>query len=242
MSTTRHLVNRRRRAAAGAPGQTAARATLADQATADGPRRPRPRTEPAPARIRVRPVRRAGGDGPADAATPPRARWRLPLVLAVLTVLLGGFAVYAHTEASALRATAAARNTALTDTARTSEVKGKVSQAVADVFSYDHTQPGATDTAARQVLTGRAVEQHRTLLAQVREQGPEQKLLLTTTVTHSGVELIEDDRARVLVFADQQSTRTGQDGESTYAAAMFAVEALHTGGTWKIAQIDTFAR
>ncbi len=42
--------------------------------------------------------------------------------------------------------------------------------------------------------------------------------------------------------ADQGNTSTakGADAGSTYAAAMFAVDAVHQDGTWKIASIDTF--
>src|SRR5262245_39829612 len=59
-------------------------------------------------------------------------RWRLPLpvALGVLTVILGGLAAWSGLEAQALRGGAAARNAALTDNARTSEVKGAVTSAV----------------------------------------------------------------------------------------------------------------
>ena len=92
------------------------------------------------------------------------------------------------------------------------------------------------------MLTGRAVQQYARMIAQVKAQAPAQKLVLTTTVTDTGVEMITGDRARVLVYADQGNTSTakGADAGSTYAAAMFAVDAVHQDGTWKIASIDTF--
>ncbi|MDG4865969.1 hypothetical protein P8605_48240, partial [Streptomyces sp. T-3] len=152
------------------------------------------------------------------------------------------FAVLAHTRAEDLRDRPALRNAALTDTARTSEVKGAVGQAVDAVFSYDHTDPARTEKAAAEHLTGKAVGQHRDMLAQVRAQGDRQKLVLSTTVTHSGVEVVDGDRARVLVFADQSNTSTAKGGSATYAAAMFAVDVVHRGGAWRIANIDTFSR
>ncbi|WP_107451643.1 nuclear transport factor 2 family protein, partial [Actinacidiphila rubida] len=185
--------------------------------------------------------------GGAPATTRAARSRRLPrsavltALLAVLTVLLGGFAALASAKASSLHDSAATGNTALTDTARTSEVKGAVAQDVNAVFSYDYTDTAKTDDAAKRLLTGKAVPQYAGMIAQVRAQAPKQKLVLTTTVTSTGVENISGDRARVLVYADQRNTSTAAgSGGTTYAAAMFAVDAVRQDGTWKIASIDTF--
>ncbi|MFC0845146.1 hypothetical protein ACFH04_15695 [Streptomyces noboritoensis] len=214
MSTTRHLVNRQRRLAAQRP--PAPRPTDPEHRRTPTPRR---KTEP---------------------ARPARTLLSWPLLLTALTVLLAAFSVLAYVQGGHKDTTGS--NTALADTARTSEVKGVVDEAVQGIFSYDHTDPARTDAAAARGLTGAAVAQYRTLMGPVREQGPRQKLVLTTTVTDSGVEVLDGDRARVLVFADQSSTRTGKDGGTTVAAAMFAVDAVRQGGTWRIAALDTFQR
>jgi Mce-associated membrane protein len=178
-------------------------------------------------------------------ATGERAGWwrrpPLPVVLGVLTVILGGLAAWSGLAAHDLRGGVVVRNVALTDSARTSEVKGEVSNAVNAVFSCDYTDLAKTDAAARRLLTGQAVRQYATLFAPVRQQAPKDKLVLTTTVTDSGVTMLQGDRARVLLFADQRNTRTG-DGQTTYAAAMLAVNAVRQGGTWKIENIDTLTR
>lgn len=215
MSTTRHMVNRQRRLAA----------VKARDTRAPAPRAPRPRPKP-----REKPARSERGTVP----------WLLLLVL--LTVVAAAFAAFAHTRAGAERELPALRNAALTDTARTSEVKGTVGQAVDAVFSYDHADPGRTEKAADKYLTGKAVAQHREMLAQVRARGERHKLVLSTTVTHSGVEVIDGGRARVLVFADQSNTSTAKGGSASHAAAMFAVDVIHRGGGWQIANIDTFSR
>ncbi|MFF9867234.1 hypothetical protein ACF1G0_17720 [Streptomyces sp. NPDC013953] len=225
MSTTRHLINRQRR--------------LASTSATRAPAAPPPE-ETRPTRRRV-----AGGRRPAarPAVRPRRAGFRgkrVPALLGVLTVLLGGFTAWAAGETSALRGDPAVRNTALTDLARTSEVKGRITQAVDELFSYNYAAPAEADRAVKEHLTGRAVEQHRAMLAPVRRQAAAQKLVLTTTVTESGVEEIHGDRARVLIYADQTNTRTAaRKDATTYGAAMFAVEAVRTGGTWRIAAIDT---
>ncbi|MFD7496029.1 hypothetical protein ACFV8T_27170 [Streptomyces sp. NPDC059832] len=248
MSTTRHLVNRRRRLAT----------VAAERATATVPER-RPAT---PDTSRDEPARTPDakdtttGDevtddaGPADGRErteprrerPSRLRGRLPAVLCALTVLLGAFAAWAFTSAGSLRDDPSRQNTALTDIGSTSEVKGQIADAVGAVFSYNYASPGNSEDAARTHLVGKAVQQHKDMLAQVRAQGQKQKLVLTTTVTDSGVELLDGDRARLLIFADQSNTRTGKSDETTYAAAMFAVDAVRRGDTWRISAIDTFIR
>ncbi|WP_327112405.1 hypothetical protein OG206_04535 [Streptomyces sp. NBC_01341] len=245
MSTTRHLVNRRRRlavAATATPPRTSA-------APADEPGRDESRQEPAQAGNTPEPPSRDGaaaeekpaGDGPPRGRL-PRLRIPLPALLCAATVLLGAFAVWAFSTAADLRDEPARQNTALTDIARTSEVKGRITEAVGAVFSYDYASPGKSDRAARTYLVGKAVQQHRDMLAEVRAQAPKQKLVLTTTVTGSGVEVLDGDRARLLVFADQSNTRTGKEEETTYAAAMFAVDAVLRDGAWRISAIDTFTR
>ncbi|WML80215.1 hypothetical protein [Streptomyces sp. VNUA74] len=259
MSTTRHHINRQRRRQAretrpGAPAErpddgrddrNGGTAVLTSPADADAPpssaRGPRPKPTPPPAA--------------AEEAKAARARRRRPPALAVLcalTLLLGAFAGWAHAKAGALRDEPARSNTALTDLARTSEIKGQAAKAVDRLFSYDHADPGALDKAARDLLTGKAEAQHRDLLADVRARADRQKAVITTTVTESAVERIDGDRARVLVYADQSSVATtgGKAGEGkaaagdegVYAAAMLAVEVVHRDGRWLVSALDTFGR
>ncbi|WP_030076294.1 hypothetical protein [Streptomyces baarnensis] len=249
MSTTRHLVNRRRRLAT-APPRTAetgpepvSGATAGPVTTAEPDPPAAPDTD-AEASTGTDTDTDVGSEAPADTprARTLRLRVTLPVLLCALTVLLGAFAAWAFASAGSLRDEPARQNTALTDIGRTSEVKGRISEAVGAVFSYDYASPARSDRAASTYLTGRAVQQHKDMLADVREQAPKQKLVLTTTVTESGVEFLDGDRARLLVFADQSNTRTGKDEETTYAAAMFAVDAVRRGDSWLIAAIDTFTR
>ncbi|GHA92079.1 hypothetical protein ACIQRS_21645 [Streptomyces termitum] len=262
MSTTRHHLNRQRRrqalaepSARRAPGNVLTDPatdpmTGTDTGTEAGPA-PEEKAETGPAR-KKKPApgaRRTGG-----AQDGPRPRRLLPLaVLCVLTLLLGGFAGWAHSRAGALRDDPARANTALTDLARTSEVKGRTAAAVAALFSYDHADPAAFEKAGKTHLTGKAVEQHRTLFGGVLAQAARQKMVITTTVTDSAVERIDGDRARVLVYADQSSVSTAgakkdakKDGQAqdqgVYAGAMFAVDVVLRDGRWLVENIDTFGR
>jgi Mce-associated membrane protein len=169
---------------------------------------------------------------------PGTARIRVVVLLGVLTMALGGVAAWAAAQERELTGAVSAKNAALSDNARTSEVKGQITTAVDTVFSYNYADVAKTEEAARELLTGKAVQQYRELFALVREQAPRQKQVLTTTVTDSAVKSLTGDRARLLIFADQQNTRTDKD-ETSHSAAVFAVDAVRTSGAWKIANIDT---
>ncbi|MFF3258337.1 hypothetical protein ACFYWO_04070 [Streptomyces sp. NPDC002932] len=245
MSTTRHLVNRQRRLATVAAAERTATPTAA---TTTAPEPAGPDTE-SESRSESEPAGEPEADEKEKAEETEKAprsagplRVSLPAVLCVLTVLLGSFAAWSFTSAGSLRDEPGRQNTALTDISRTSEVKGQITEAVGAVFSYNYASPAKADTAVKTYLVGKAVQQHKDMLAEVRAQAPKQKLVLTTTVTESGVELLDGDRARLLIFADQSNTRTGKSQETTYAAAMFAVDAVRRGGSWRISAIDTFSR
>ena len=63
--------------------------------------------------------------------------------------------------------------------------------------------------------------------------------VLTTQVISSAVESLQGSLARVVIFADQQSTRTDTN-QTSYAGAQFAVTARRINGQWKISEIDTY--
>ena len=181
--------------------------------------------------------------GTESGETTPSGRpgWRIAAALGAVTVVLAGFGVWATLHASSLRSNAAAQeNTALTDGPATATVRREISAAVNTIFSYNYADTAATRRAAQALLTGPAVRQYNTLFALVTKNAPAQKLVVTTRVTNSGVELLNGNSARLLVFADQQDARAGT-GQTSYAGAMFAVTAQRQGGRWKIENIDTFS-
>lgn len=252
MSTTRHLINRqRRRQAVGSQPAPAARST-GDTAPGEAPGgapRPPGSSLRAPARPRT-PSEEAAGAPRRDGSR----RLAPLLILCALTVLLGAFAGFAQSRSVALRDDPVRGNRALTDLARTSEIKGQTAKAVASLFSYDHAKPDAFESASKTLLTGKAVAQHRALFADVLAQAGKQKTVITTTVTDSAVERIDGDRARVLVYADQSSVGTAgtagtagaekqapQD-QGVYAGAMFALDLVARDGHWLVEGIDTFGR
>jgi Mce-associated membrane protein len=173
-----------------------------------------------------------------DAGRAP-LRLRLPVVLGVATVLLGGFGAWATVQAHNERAANAQQNLALTNGPATSAVRRQVSSAIQTIFSYSYTDTAKTRRDAQNLLTGPAIRQYDELFSLVQKDAPTQKLVVTTSVTNSGVEFLTGSRARILIFANQQDSRAGT-GQTSYAGAMFAVTAVLTGSTWKISDIDTF--
>jgi Mce-associated membrane protein len=176
----------------------------------------------------------------AQAEVTPRRRLALPLVLGVAIVLCGSFGIWATTAAHSLRAAAANANSALADRAATDAVRRAVSGAVNTIFSYSYADVGKTRVAAQRLLAGAAIRQYDQLFALVERQAPREKLVVTTKVTQAGVELLTGNRARLLVFADQQDTRAGTS-QASYGGAMFAVTAVRRGSRWLIENIDTFS-
>jgi Mce-associated membrane protein len=179
---------------------------------------------------------------PPPAAAPGRRRPPLlaALILGAVTVILGAFGIYGTVHASSLRAQSAQQNTALIDPTATSTVRAQVDSAVQTIFSYNYADTAATRQAAQRLLTGPAIQQYNSLFALVQQQAPAEKLVLTTTVTDSGVELLTGDQARVLIFVNQQDTRAGTS-QTSYGGAMLAVTAVFQAGQWKIEEIDTFS-
>jgi Mce-associated membrane protein len=189
------------------------------------------------------PAEPAGPSEPSRPEARPEAAGRRRLLLLVLcgvgTVVFGSFGIWASVAAHSLRSTAASANTALTSRAATASVEHAVTSAVNTIFSYDYADVARTRTAAQAVLTGPAVRQYDQLFALVERQAPKEKLDVTTKVTNIGVEFLTGNRARLLVFANQQDTRAGTT-QTSYSGAMFAVTATQVRGHWKIENIDTF--
>lgn len=172
-----------------------------------------------------------------------KARWRssllVPIVLAVATVLFCGAATTFALKWSEQRAATVVGNTALVDNASTAQVQGQVSNAINNTFSYDYNDVGKTERAARNLLTGAAVCQYTALFRVIQQRAPNWKLVLTTHVAASGVQVLSGDTARVLLVVDQ-SDRRGSTTRPVQSQGALAVNAVRKGDGWKISGIDTF--
>ena len=164
----------------------------------------------------------------------------LPACLGAVAVILGGLAIWFGFEASSVTSSVNTANIAMTDTAATRQVNEQIASAVNTVFSYNYADTARTSQAAANLLTGKAKGEYNTLFKLVQQDAPKEKLVLSTTVTNSGVEMLSGNNALLLIFADQRDTG-GSANQTTDAGAMFAVNAVRQDGTWKISNINTFS-
>ena len=112
-----------------------------------------------------------------------------------------------------------------------------MSTALDQVLSYDYRKPQVAKAAAKRWLTGAAPGQYRTLFTQLQKLAPGQKLTLVAKVSTAGVTYLHGDRAKLLVFLDQESTRAS-DGQSSISAAQVEIGAVKHGHTWLVDKLD----
>ncbi|HEY0451353.1 hypothetical protein [Actinophytocola sp.] len=184
---------------------------------------------------------RTGKAYPARLADAPRRRGATQLsvavVLAVVAVVLVGLAIWFRGEASDLRSGDA--NTALTDSATSSQVLGQLKSAIEETFSYNYTDLGATQKAVDATLTGKARCEYDQLFGQVKELAPKQKIIMATAVRDIALVRLDGDRAEALVFIDQSSTRVDVNN-SVAGEAQFGVLAKRSGDHWKLTEFNMF--
>ncbi|MFB9907524.1 hypothetical protein [Allokutzneria oryzae] len=160
-----------------------------------------------------------------------RAGGRWWVVVVVLAVVGGWFGV----EAVAVRTGPA--NQALIDRDATTRVSDAVTEAVATLFSYRFDGAETFDRSTWELLRGNAVGQHERLFAQIRQQAPAQRLVLTSKVVRTGVRALEGDRAVLLVFLDQTLAR-GDNGTTSAAAAQLTVTTERVDGRWRVTDLQ----
>ncbi|WP_246272041.1 hypothetical protein [Amycolatopsis acididurans] len=171
----------------------------------------------------------------------PRKR-RNPFLLAGVlfgvALVLAGLAVWFKIEDNKL--SAATSNTALLDVARTSQVNQAATSAVETLFSYDFNDIAKTQNAAKDLLNNDAVKaKYDSLMGEVQRLAPQQKMVVTVKVSRSAVIMLDGDRARVLLFVDQTSTRTDQNQTSSGSAQLY-VNMQEVDGKWKLTDLGTY--
>lgn len=179
---------------------------------------------------------RASTTGKSSVHEPARSGLGLPIALFVLAGLLVGLGVWFQNQASGVR-----YNKALVDSAGTTEVAGQAREAVEKAFSYDFTDVSATEQAADELLVGKAKCQYNAIFDPVRKLAPEQKLVVTVKAVSSGVTSLDGDRATVLLFLDQVTTRT-TDNQSGGGIAMMRVGAQKVDGRWRVDNMEMFGQ
>ncbi|MFD1151017.1 hypothetical protein, partial [Saccharothrix hoggarensis] len=179
-------------------------------------------------------TRRRASDG--DETSSLRTGLALPVALVVLAALLAGLGYWFQHRAGQVD-----YNEALVDSAGTTEVAGQTREAVEKAFSYNFADVTATERAANELLVGKAQCQYNAIFDPVRKLAPEQKLVVTVKAVSSGVTSLDGDRATVLLFLDQVTTRT-TDNQTGGGIAMMRVGARKVDGRWKVDNMEMFGQ
>ncbi|MFI0800562.1 hypothetical protein [Amycolatopsis lurida] len=159
--------------------------------------------------------------------------------LVVVGLLLAATAVLFKIQADEV--SSSTNNTALLDVAKTAQVKDQVSKATEALFSYDYNNIAKTETAAGDLLVNDEVRaKYNLLMGEVKRLAPQQKMVVTCKVTRSAVIRLEGDRADVMVFVDQSSTRADTN-KTTAGSAQLHLNAELQGDKWKITAMNTYA-
>ncbi|WP_431925177.1 hypothetical protein [Amycolatopsis tucumanensis] len=226
------------------PASVEAASVEPEEAPAE-PRRPSPRPK---ARDAGEPKPESYAEAEAAAAEeepaePGPRRKTSPYVLAGalfgLALVLAGFAVWFKIEGN--RVDAMTSNTALLDTARTADVSKAASNAVESLFSYDFNNIGKTQDAAKDLLLNDEVKAtYNRIFGEVERLAPQQKIVVTVKATRSAVIMLDGDRAKVMVFVDQTSTRTDQNQTASGSAQLW-LNMQYVDGKWKVSALDTYA-
>lgn len=159
--------------------------------------------------------------------------------LVVVGLLLAASAVFFKIQADEV--SSSTNNTALLDVAKTAQVKDQVAKATEALFSYDYNNIAKTETAAGDLLVNDEVRaKYNLLMGEVKRLAPQQKMVVTCKVTRSAVIRLEGDRADVMVFVDQSSTRADTN-KTTAGSAQLHLNAELQGDKWKITAMNTYA-
>ncbi|TLW93745.1 hypothetical protein FFT09_10310 [Saccharomonospora piscinae] len=159
--------------------------------------------------------------------------------LVVAALVFGGLAVFFESRHSA--ATEGSANQALVDVAATAEVEQAMSDAAERLFSVDFNDIEKTQRAADELLADDDVRStYDALMGDYRTLASEQKAVVTTTAVRSAVEVLGDDRARVMVYVDQTATRSGAEESQGGDAAMW-FETERRDGAWKVVNMDVYS-
>lgn len=130
-------------------------------------------------------------------------------------------------------------NRAHIDVGATSDMLDTATSISAELFTFSHTDLEAHRERYAELTTGELADGYDKLFDQVADVATEQQLSMRSEVTDAAVRLLTKDRAEVLVYLTQDSTRA-DTGRATQRKAMFLATFTKVDGDWKAAELDTF--
>ncbi|MBK1784058.1 hypothetical protein [Prauserella cavernicola] len=167
-----------------------------------------------------------------------RNSYALVGVLLVVGLLFAALAVFFQLRQS--DASAQTENVALIDVAGTGQVKQAMSSAAERLFSVDYNDIPKNEKAADELLVNDEVrQQYEKFMGELKRLAPEQQLVVTVNATRSAVVMLDDDRAKVMVYIDQTAVRAADNQNSTGGAALWLTTEKRDG-EWKVTDMNTY--
>ncbi|RNL80167.1 hypothetical protein [Nocardioides marmorisolisilvae] len=168
-----------------------------------------------------------------------RARAAVGIAAVLVCLASTAYIVAGTVSVHRLHSTTAASNHALVDVGGTRDLARQVQSAMTTLWSYDYRDLDQSKTDAAKLGTKGFTKQYASVFANILELAPEQKAVVTATVTQVAVQRLHGDKATAIVFLSQSATKAGSDTPST-AAARLKVGMQRQSGTWKVASVVPF--
>ena len=176
---------------------------------------------------------------PSSAATPTRGSgpsWPVVAVLGAVTLLLVAAAVvlglvtWSYPEVREQDQVAAATRTAPATAERASTA----------ILSYDYQSLGADQKAAERYMTASFKKEYAKSMKLVQQNAPRLHAKVEAEVKASGVSHADPDRVNVLVYVNQTTVSTANNGEPQLALnrAMFSM--VRQGDRWLVDDVTSY--
>lgn len=130
-------------------------------------------------------------------------------------------------------------NDALVDRAATTDVARQAERAMADLWSYDYRDLGRTKSRLASVSTPAFRKEYARVYRNVDTLAPQAQAVVSADVVDVGVESIEGDRAKVIVFLNQTAKKRATK-QTSRAGARLGVEMVRKGDTWLVDKVTPF--
>ena len=204
------------------------------------PERPAEKVEKAEKAERARRAPAPARTEPTPEATPKRpvGRWQLAVLALVAAVavtlaagpIIPGVGIAAIRQNSEHDAVAAASRTA----------PAAAERAAAAILAYDYETLEADRDNAAKFMTGDYRKQYLDTFGLVLDNAPEVKAVVEAQVRASGVIHADADRVDVLLFVNQTTTSTANEGEPQTALNRVRMTMAQQGGTWLVDGITSY--
>ena len=125
-------------------------------------------------------------------------------------------------------------------TAAGSSAPGVAERAAAVILSYDYRSLGSDEKAAERYMTPKYAKTYASTFRLVQANAPKLHAHVEAAVRGSGVTTADPDRVNVLLFVDQTTVSTANDGQKQTALNRVGMKMVRQNGTWLVDDITSY--